>query len=159
MLHVFLDEVRVRRGFAYQGWVRKVLVYAATACVSVALLGCQNGFSSVSVQPLGSANGVVTHGGESVQMCTADARFLMVERSMVHAHHLGRDAQGEAYLLLVLNPHGVERINSFAQSRCAYSIALDDMRFRQHMHIHSGFLVLSPIPKRWDAARVSQLLD
>ena len=83
---------------------------------------------------------------------------VSIDKTMVHSYHMGSNAQGSPYVLIVLNRQGVEKLNETAQRGELFNIVLDGHSYRQAAQVSSGFLVLHPAAPDWTEDRLRELL-
>ena len=85
--------------------------------------------------------------------------IVAIHKDMVHSYHLGTDAQAQNYLLVVLNEQGTQMLNATAKQGEPYSVSVQGKAFLQTARVHSGFLVLSPVPSEWNQTNLPKLFD
>ncbi len=88
----------------------------------------------------------------------SERNSVVVDKTMVHSFHLGRNAAAKSYLLIVLNDKGTQTMEATAAKGQPFDIVLDGHRYEQSAQVNTGFLVLNPAAGEWDQSSLNQLL-
>ena len=87
--------------------------------------------------------------------CEAHTNALALNKSTVYSWHLGKNAQGQTYLLVVLNQNALKQL----RHKKGMHLSLGDEDFTKYSAIKGGFLVLNPLSTDWDESKLAQLLN
>lgn len=86
-------------------------------------------------------------------------RFLRLDNTTVQSWHLGKNAQGQPYLLVIPKNNALKEMLPDDGEFDDLFLLLGKEEFDSSTPVQSGFLILNPLPKNWDKKKITQIMN
>jgi uncharacterized GH25 family protein len=102
-----------------------------------------------------SLNAAACEGHLTTSTAVQTKNTLALNKATVYSWHLGKNAQEQTYLLVVLNSNALKQL----RHKKNMQLSLGDEVFKKYSSIKGGFLVLNPLSTDLDESKLTQLLN